>query len=558
MKIFSTAPDANVIFYPFVKEDTTTVSLNEAMKVSEVSVKEHILELQTQKQKGATGTFSLLLDSSKNWKSILNPGCWCLIYLSNQPLTGKELSEPDSGLKMIGVVRSIMRQEAVDTKTGIKNVRFLVTGEDFQSIFNSMIYVNLQLSTVSGNAGDVKYIIYGPLFKKVFLNPSNIVQLLINTFLGKEGRKGGKSNDSVIKPPAGGARSGQPIKVPIPIIKRIMGENVNQNLFTGMITTFIQKNLPGLFYNPPEILGVQQIWSVLTSFSNRLMNEIYTDILPVNINGKTRLVPSIVLRAIPFSQKKGKPHQSCISMLEAGGDKAVVGKRGRAVKTKTTKREDELAAERGAHFYVSHDISEEEIVRFTSGKTDRERFNFFLSVPNFNFSDKNNKTNPEMLTLAQVNQRGGLNTISRPSSITRYGLRPYVAKSSFFFDNLANNPLLITDIVRDIWEKAYLYESGQVELIGQAAHIPVGTNIRFIDRKWLAHVEGVNHSFMVDAGTGIKSFRTQIAFVRLQLTNGNPVDLTEQTDIFDESGQLEIQNDTGVDRGVNFVKLDKG
>lgn len=143
------------------------------------------------------------------------------------------------------------------------------------------------------------------------------------------------------------------------------------------------------------------------------------------------------------------------------------------------------------------------------------------------------------------------------ASIQRYGLRPYITQTPY----IANGPsgenfLSINQIVSDMWDKAALYESGQVMLIGSAEHIPVGTNIHFRERGWLAHVEQVDHSFSV-APDGTKSLRTTLTFVRLQMLNGDPVDLTEQAEDQDREGVLYMNDEDGIDRGVTFTRTDK-
>ena len=82
-------------------------------------------------------------------------------------------------------------------------------------------------------------------------------------------------------------------------------------------------------------------------------------------------------------------------------------------------------------------------------------------------------------------------------------------------------------IIRDMWHSAYKYRNGQVNLIGTKDHIPVGTNIEFKEREWIAHVEGVNHRYSV-APDGHKTFRTTIAFVRMQKTDGTPIDVAKE------------------------------
>lgn len=558
MRTHSTQPDANIVFYPFKYEDTRSAPKGKEMDVEEISAQDHLIELQTSKSKGGVGSWSVVLDSSKNWKSLLNPGTWALIYTSDQPLTGKEESEPDSGLKMVGIIRSIRRIEQVDPGTATKRVRYLVTGEDFQSVFNTPVYLNANMVEVTqgqslGQAAAL--LIFGKNFQNVF-TPSTIVKAIVDALLGKPAFEGEKSGGAVTKTPLVSARQGQPYKVPPEVAKRIMGKKASGDFFTGMITFYLQQNLAGSYVNKPEVTGVQSVWSVMDAFCHRIVNEMYTDLIPVNIDGKTRLLPSLVLRSIPFSKKPQKPHASCISMMEAGGAKGatqIVGKRSAngTIQQNRDRKGVSVDSGKGAHFYVSRVISEDEVVGLNVGKSDRERFNFFLVFPN-----AGNGVTPEKSILESVLRRG-VSSVADTASIARYGLRPYITQTPYIANGkTGENFLAINEIVSDMWDKAALYESGQVMLIGAHEHIPVGTNIRFEERGWLAHVEQVDHTFTVSPD-GTKSYKTTLTFVRLQMLNGDPVDLTEATEDQDKEGVLFMNDDDGIDRGVTFTKTEK-
>src|SRR5271157_4346572 len=123
---FSTTPDCNVIFFPYEQEDTSDTDLSDVVTPSPqspISAQPDIIECQTSKSKGGVGSWSVLLSTRINYKAMIHPGCWCLIYMSNHKLSGEEKSEETSGLKMIGIVRSVRTKEIINPETGTRIVR---------------------------------------------------------------------------------------------------------------------------------------------------------------------------------------------------------------------------------------------------------------------------------------------------------------------------------------------------------------------------------------------------------------------------------------------------
>lgn len=529
--IHSTAPSASVLFFPFEKEDTKSAgtSASEFLKTKPIEVSADLLAVTTSKGKGAVGTFSVTLSSNEAYKGILHPGTWCLIYLNDRPLTGVGTSELDSGLKMIGIVKSVRRFESIDHESGRKVVRYQVSGEDFQSVFNMPIYMNLNI--VGGNNSPVILSVIQELAKtfnsKGSVRADEIIRIYIQALIGPMLKNVSASTRALSESRAivGGARN--PILVPPEVSKAVLGRAVPGNLFSAFVTFFLQQGLYGQSIPMPQMGGVVPVWSMLQAFSNRLLNEIYCDLLPIHSatgGQKPTLSPSFVLRAIPFSSDSA-PHKSCIpfsSAVDPGHVEPVV-------KSDKTKKSAKSPVKRGtgAHFYISKSIHEDEIVSLSSAKSDAERFNFFFAVPNLITGNA-----PVEAGLAAKILTDGEGAFGDVVSVQRYGLRPFVASTDYFLEATNNSAgmadmLRLNRIVRDLWKDAYKYENGSVTLVGTHEHIPVGTNIKFAERGWVAHVERVDHEFQVESDSGRKRYFTSVVFSRLQKTNGDPVDLTE-------------------------------
>jgi hypothetical protein len=508
----SYAPDARVIFYPYLNEYTVTLNAEEALRVKRVEASRDIIGVSTSKPKGGAGSFSVTLGSRVNYKALLQPGCWCTIYMSHQPLDGIFDHGVDGGLKMVGIVRSVRRIEST-TDSGIKTVRYMITGEDFHSGLTNPIYINSNMTTVasSGSSSALQsLLVLEDRFRNLY-TPDEIVAALVDALIGLPKYKvsAGKGSEGVKIGGAGAGRQGQPFQVPSEFSSDIMGHPAENNYFTGMLTMFLQPSLVGTIQLQSDLGNMVSAWSMVQSYCHSLLNEVYTDLLPVDTGKGIRLVPSMVLRAIPFSSNRLDPSNILLSdALGAIQSKYFAGRlANRAVFRKSL---TEVPTGAGASYYVSRKIYEDEIFSFNSGRSDRERFNFFFCPTNY----ANDNSSSEGQILSKLLEGTSFDSISDSGSIIRNGLRPFVQYSNYAISGLGDKTEIINRIVRDIWINAHLYESGVVQFAGTGTFIPVGTNICFVDRGWYAHVEQVDNNYSV-APDGHKSFRTSVAFSRL-------------------------------------------
>jgi hypothetical protein len=532
--IHSVSSDAEVLFFPFEKEITKgmTAQSPDLLNTRQISTRDDIIELTTSKSKSGVGSFNLTLGSYVNYKKEIHPGCWCLIYMTDQNKLGQELRQkkyatfPESGFKMLGIVKTVRRQEFISPETGIKSIRYMIAGEDFQSIFNVPIYVNRNLTGLGGKTDPsaVRTVglatlsltqLYAPQ------SPDSIVKILIENLIGSARYQGSnKRKVTTIK----GSKTGIPVQIPKPVSQILLGESPGDTEFASALTTLIQKNLLGIAEFQPDIGGVVPAWSIIQQYAHRILNELYTEILPVQIGDDIRLVPAIVLRAIPFSTQKYHSSQimfkDSINQIDETTHKQIeVNARRYAKSTAGEVKPPKGEQVSDAHFYISKSIYETEIIGFDLGKSDKERFNFFFVVPSLaNAAD-------DAVTAQILKQISGkaFENISDSASVARYGLRPFITQSNFQLQGQADT---VNKIVKDLWINSHLYENGQVTIIGQPGHIPVGTNVLFVERDWVGHVEAVSHRFRVSPD-GKKEYFTTIALSRLQTRKGDPIDATE-------------------------------
>jgi hypothetical protein len=553
--IHSTAPDAFVQFWSFNMEkltdkDGNAVPNNSAvMGVSEVIAQKEIISINTSKSKSSGGTFQIVLASDVNWKKAVPVGSWCFIHISDNQLTGKEGVEPYGGLKMIGIVKSVRRKETIMPEIGTRTVRYVISGEDFQSMFSAKVFISPEITEGNGQNAVTSLAVLGKLFTDTIAkSPDVIVNSLIDAILGDAGTtfdvKDTDGKVSKKKSIVSSFRAGFGIEVPQEVFKKIRGEN--GVLFSKMINRYIFKPLLGKISSfIPSFSDQTELWSAIHTYSNPVLNEVYTELLPANVNGKTRLMPSFIMRPVPFSMNPPKGTEaSTIKFLSSVKRAKPIdpNKLGRNKAEEQRKKSTEVTQNVGNHFYVSRQIFEDEILSFDDGKSDTERLNFFLVSSTIAGSAD---------AIIQINNAKGISNMANPASAKRHGLRPFIFTTNY--DTLQQGDTtfaIMTNIVKDMYQNGHLYENGFMTIVGTPSHIPVGTNILLPERGWIAHVEAVTHEFNVEPSVGHKSYYTNIAFTRLMRTDGNPIDNSNGAVTEGKLGEW--------DRGVTAVPKRKG
>lgn len=494
--------DAFVLFFPYEKEITNGMSLSDpkAFAAKELLVKESIISIYRVKAKGAAGSFSIALQPSVNWKAILHPGCWCMIYMADHALTGNEPATSENGFKMLGIVRSIRKQESVSDQ-GIPMVSYVVSGQDFQTIYSSKLYLNLAALSANNDPITAAIVVFKASLPKLKeQSPGVIAKEIISGLVGPIGASGSAA-DTIPSRAAGingVANSALPIRVPGQLAARFLkGRPDSSALFSKLLTILVQDNLPGRYPGVPSPGDNPSVWGLISSYCDPMVNEAYTELIPTKSEtGEVYLAPSFILRALPFSTVRNHPSRILFQDAES---------------------------KPSAHFCVSRHIKNDEIIHLDTGKSDTELFNFFFVPPNI-YSPGDNINEAALFTEMLHSGAPGRNDVS----IARYATRVFQARSAYMPLN-GESKSMFSRMCADIWSKAYLYENGTVHLFGNTKYIPTGTNIVFDDRGWVAHVEQVHDQFIV-GGDGKKKFSTSIAFTRLQKTNGKgPINTIESS-----------------------------
>jgi hypothetical protein len=547
LPVYSQSPDAMVVFYPYFYErdadadeqNGAPVPASFALLTNERVAHSEILSLTTSKAKGSVGSFTMTLSSTEDWGDFAPPGTWCLIYMSDSQLTGQETSQPQTdGLQMIGIVKSCRRTENLN-QDGTRTVRYTIGGFDWHILLETSVYLQANLANAfkTGNIQQLLTtdLVVGPAFMNP-QGPGDIVEALFESILGSQAvlNPDGSVSDLTANP----GRVGQPIRVPPALTTRILGQAPPDNRFVGFVVRYIQDGLIGLGQLTTDIGGTASFWQIAQAYKHGLLNELYTDLLPAVVNGKARLVPTIVMRAIPFSTTDRQPDPSCIGFQSWTLQPPALVPSQKNVANARPPSGD-------ATYFVGRSVADGEILAFDSGKATDEKFNFF-------FVSLDQSVATGALEIAQLNQLfsqpGGLGSMMSAASISRHGLRPFTPSTNFALNqSQTSNTFTINNIVRDLWRDAYLYESGAMTLVGSKIHIPVGSNVLLLDRGLIAHVEAAQKSFSIDA-EGHKTLRDGVTFVRLQQAQ-RPNDIPERP--WAESGSRTGPQAGDWDRGVS-------
>ncbi len=482
------------------------------------------VSISTSKSKGQPdGQFNLVLAPYKNWVSTLTAGSWCAIMMSNKPITSDDLTyaNPDQ-VKMVGRIESVRCETQVDDE-GARKTLYYVSGVDWGSIFNSILYIdnlisepNEPQSQGNGAAVAIRNALFGnkgsPQSFTVKSNLTSLIDVMGKSLGGytKDEKLVGRLAstiyqfsipDEMAKFFKFNDKDGKP--------KTSTALNKLLTLTTGSLESYDEykdrAEAVG-FIDPFSLQGSHTLWQILMENSNPALNEMFTD-LDWDSNGHVQL--KIYNRIRPFSFKTFN---------------AAAGKSGGL---------------RSYFQYVkTHDIDAVDVVSVNAGTNWRDKFNFVEIKPQFQ----------EFEIVANWYKQKS--QVFDQESFNREGFRPLIFDTKQFpskgnATGLANDVGIDWDqltvwanLLREWYFGTHRMLNGTIVIQGTNEYIGVGNNIRFdvglinptanMNKKSvddgsnegayiLAHVENVSHSFSVSSD-GARSYRTTISFVRGILT----------------------------------------
>ncbi len=554
----SSHPDCFVRFFAFTKRDTTNdnvehidteeisiedegkidtvkgvtgivvepISHEDAMAVKQIDATDDILSCQVNKDKSrAAGTFSIVLaPGNHNYHQEIYPGDHVLIFMKrNGEVDFNNLAHSlDSGLKMYGVVQSVRKNFSVD-ESGMKQLRYTVAGDDFGHFFETDIYFNAILAEkLSTDPVGVLYPTLGSTLDLDMANPGANVSVLIDAFVGNK-----------LTPTLSPSKFATPNKVfsiPGPILdffgldaigtqtgtfRDILHREIGILRYSDTDVNPTATDLPGTKFINIDTGSKHTLWSVLQTYSNTCMNEMFLDMKPSDTDDGLR--PTLVLRQIPYTTLSfGRATNYQLGYTEFTNLPRLI---------------------------VDEDVIFEEDI----GRAEGDRHNFIQLTGNA-FSSLGLGDSTVFQTLMG-------NFAIDTESISRYGLKAFFQHSDYDLnvpglrglirdvtaDNIAakvneylqssndsNSLTLIPEWIKfysDWFMRAHLFETGNFTLIGIEEPISIGDNLQ-VNRpngnSELYHIQSYAHSYSVSGG-GMKTFRTHVGVTRGQMVDGSPI-----------------------------------
>ncbi len=483
------------------------------------------ISIQTSKSKGQpNGEFQLTLAPFRNWVSTLTAGSWCVIMMSNEPITPNDLKKANKNhVKMIGKIESVRAEtKQVD---GERQTLYYVSGTDWGHIFNSVLYVDNLIAgpndpVSQGNAGAVA--LRNALFvdgTPTSFNVDDNLRSIINIF-GKtlEGfTSAGKDINRL-------AKAIYDFKIPKAMVDffdfrgpkdsptkkdQVKGDSLAKllSLKTGILKgpdLYMPSNEAQGFINPFSLQGTNSLWQILLENSNPALNEMYSEMRWSSPDSPDNgLSLTVYNRIKPFAFK---------SFTGAAGSKSSLKSYFQLIRT--------------------HELDSFTVKSVNAGTNWRDKYNFIEIKPEFQ----------DFAVFANWYKQKS--QIFDENAFEREGFRPLIVPTKQFpvsgtakpgSDSKVNidwDQLTVwVHAMREWFFNTHRMLNGTIVMQGTTEYIAVGNNIKFdadlinptpninnvsmaagTNKAILAHVESVTHNFTVNGDA--RSYTTTIQFVR--------------------------------------------
>lgn len=498
----------------------------------ELDISSSVISVKTSKTKSsASGTFTIQLDPSRNWVSLISVGSWISIFMDEKQIPKLSLTRwGEDSLKWIGRIDTVRATRQVDQATGAWITTYTISGRDWASALEAMIYIDTMaaqspaaLSAAPGNAGvgQATRLIFDDKIREIYgkgiVSSSDIAEMLLDIW-GKQGNAFNITS-SLSSEMAERFMPFAPFYLPTSIslymgklpqftlssvIQRKYGKLVGEGSYENNIEA------AGAF-NWTTILGVNSIWQVLNATATvGGINEILADL--DFSDGSPNM--TIFKRIRPFSLKEQS--LSLFSLLPS-------------VSPLGSNHKDQITS---SFFLLPKTyIDPNNILYIDVGGNWSDVVNFIEIMPNLSLWP--------LLKVPQAVFKGN-NAIYSVPSYTISGFKPIRMEVSMFPVKGDGTPDIqgIKDwleVLQEWYFDTHKMLNGTIIFSGQSGYISVGSNILFPassiadssfvsssgipsfsssdDPHILAHVESVSHSIDKNPN-GAVTYTTTVQFVR--------------------------------------------
>lgn len=536
-------PHAAVIVWNFDDRLSTTGITSDTDKITEMIISTvSLTSIITNKSKGdPVGTFQFILAPTRNWISVLTPGSWCAILMSNEALDEKSFQRAKpTQVKMLGRIDTVRLDVSVGDDAA-RSTKYTVSGKDWGQIFNNIIYVDPLVQDPSEQGKSMANALYqqfsqnvfsdndDPLYSTVPTNLHSILSIIGNPLKLPETDRLAKATHEVTLPSEvtnyfkfgdasadGGSTKSTGATKFTELLSLIWGPLKYEDTYDN---TQPEQSGTGCM-DPGVMTGQHTLWSVLQDNSNHALNEMFPEwFWPFENAGPNFLLYN---RIKPFSYTK---------------DPASLDKIDTSMRSMF-------------QLLAFHQINDEAVINVSAGTNWADKFNFLEIKPDIN----------ELNVLGQVFKavsQAYQGSNSKSAVFNREGFRPIIFsihQLPFNKGKGATHPInknLLsqwTHLAKEWYFDCHRLLNGTLIMHGSSEYIPVGDNIMFdaglLNLSYnfntatqsansvylLAHVETVQNTFTVSQD-GARSFQTTIQFVRgifvdesKQLVGGGTID----------------------------------
>lgn len=539
-------PHAAVIIWNYDDRigSTPTITADKVDKVIISTVS--CVSIQTSKSKSdPQGTFQLTLAPTKNWVGTITPGSWCVLLMSNSPITKADYDHADPNkLKMLGKIDTV-RIGTRANEDGSRQTMFYVSGVDWGHVFHNILYIDNNLARPSdpvnlGNSAAVaiQKLLFGEKGQPKRFTTAASIQALLDV-VGKD-IGGLTSAGNELKLLANAVynfnipsslstylsltgKTGIPVPPPTNINSMI-------NVVPGALKT-TEDNYKDTeesygFIDPFSLQGAHSFWQVLLDNSNPTINELIAEMRPSNIGTKlclyNRIKPFVIKGTVAATKAQLVPGATKVTSYFQN------------IKT--------------------HLLDPMTVREINAGTNWKDKYNFVEIKPQFQ---------DERIMEASI--KTSTQGFDR-AAFQREGFRPLIFNTKHYPSPTFEGPSLTKASWNEIagWIevlKLWYFDThkmlnGTIQLTGIDGYVAVGDNIQFDaqllapDKNFnlaqstapnisyiLAHVENVSHNFTVTT-EGARSYTTTIQFVRGILIGENKNLLSLEPGTLDPKGSL--------------------
>ncbi len=449
---------------------------------------------------------AILLAGDLNYSTAISPGDFVLCNivndetkisinrrdrsntLRNRAVGLRSINGYYDGFKGLFKVQSCKRKIMTDEQTGIKTVVYDLQAFGFTEFNNNIYYDPRVFNELTG-----RYRIFQQQFDKFWgtlvsgkakFGTQELLELLIKALIG-QGLKNTSTKLSTPEvrnykiPESVGHLMGIPdAKYAADIYNYVFGiwrpstsinatpeKGFNPNITGGKGGVYTTgKKLQGNRILAAEYWNNVKVWSILDSYSNNVINELYTT-YRVNPDGK--VMPTVIARQKPFTPEHTKTWSPTTKFLDL------------------------------PRWKISPDL----IYGLYIGREEAARINF-VQIRTRSVSINDDKS--------QAEQTGKGNFIPDIEDIVRSGLRPYLATANFDFPATGDKTTkgkLWAGLVSEWLFGGHLKEAGTIQCVGIEEPISVGDNFELDGIVY--HLEALQHTLIM-SGDGKKKFRTNL------------------------------------------------